>query len=151
MLSSFAISLAFLVAARNGVAFSTHVALLLTIAFTTVCWVVTAFVGPETDRKTLIEFYRKVRPFGPGWNHIREEAGLSGERSTDVRDNIPLALVGWVAGCAMIWSSLFTVGNYLYGRTGYALGLLLVFLLSGATLLAVVRRLWSGGAKGEAQ
>ena len=42
-------------------------ALLVTIAVTTVCWVATAYLGPQTDRKTLVEFYTKVRPFGPGW------------------------------------------------------------------------------------
>ncbi len=43
----------------------------------------------------------------------------------------------------MIWSSLFTIGNFLYGRTGYALGLLVVVIASGLVLLSVVRTLWS--------
>ena len=41
-----------------------------------------------------------------------------------------------------IWSSLFAVGNFLYGRTEYALGLLAVFVVSGLVLLSVIRRLW---------
>jgi len=143
MLSSFAVSAGFLVLARTGHPVSTHVALVATVAFTTVCWVVTAFVGPETDRDTLLNFYRKVRPFGPGWARVRKAAGLSADEGRDTRDNIPLALVGWVAGCTMIWSSLFTVGNVLYGRMGYAIGLLAVFVVSGMVLIAVVRRLWS--------
>jgi solute:Na+ symporter, SSS family len=53
-------------------------------------------------------------------------------------------LVGWVAGCAMIWSSLFTVGNFLYGRYTYALGLGAVFVISGLILLKVVNKLWTG-------
>ena len=91
-------------------------------------------------------FYEKVRPFGPGWNRIREEAGLGADAARTVGDNIPLALLGWVAGCTVIWSALFTVGNFLYGRTGYALGLLGVFVVSGLALLYVVQRLWSGGS-----
>ena len=47
------------------------------------------------------------------------------------RENIPLALLGWVAGSMAIWSSLFAVGNYLYGRTGYAIGLTIVFVITG--------------------
>ena len=58
-------------------------------------------------------------------------------------DNIPLALLGWVAGCTAIWSALFTVGNVLYGRTTAALGLGGVFVMSGLVLLWVVRRLWA--------
>ena len=46
--------------------FSTHAALLATVAITTVCWVATAYLGPETDREVLIDFWRKVRPGRPG-------------------------------------------------------------------------------------
>src|SRR6185436_21113404 len=77
MVSSFAVSLALLVLNKNGHPISTYAGLLVTIGFTTVCWVAAAFLAPPTDRKTLIEFYRKVKPFGPGWNQIRAEAGVS--------------------------------------------------------------------------
>jgi Na+/proline symporter len=142
MVSSFLVSLVLLVLARNGVHFSTHVALLVTIAFTTVSWVATAYLGPQTERAVLVDFYRKVRPVGPGWRRVREEAGLAEDAAPVTGDNIPLALLGWVAGCATIWSSLFTVGNLLYGRTGYALGCLAVFVVAGFTLVRVIGRLW---------
>ena len=58
------------------------------------------------------------------------------------RDNIPRALLGWVAGCIMIWSALFTVGNFLYGRMDYAAGLAVVFAASGFTVIRVVSRIW---------
>jgi hypothetical protein len=122
---------------------STHVALLLTIAATTICWVVTAYIGPETDRATLVAFYTKVRPFGPGWERVRREAGIGRDELRTQRDNIPLALVGWVSGCTVIWSALFTVGNFLYGRMPQALGLLGVFAVSSLVLLYVVQKLWS--------
>jgi len=118
-------------------------ALLMTIAVTTVCWVVTAYIGPQTDRKVLVEFYRKVRPFGPGWRRVREEAGISLQEARATHENIPMALLGWVAGCTVIWSSLFTVGNFLYGRTDYAVALLCVFVVSVIMLLRVINRLWS--------
>jgi hypothetical protein len=47
-----------------------------------------------------------------------------------------------MSGCIMIWSALFTVGNFLYGRTNYALGLLAVFAISGFIVIRVVQRLW---------
>ena len=142
MASSFLVSLALLVLARNGVHFSTHVALLVTIAVTTLSWVATAYLGPETDRKVLVEFYKKVRPFGPGWTAVREQAGLGDDPARTAGDNIPLALLGWVAGCATIWSALFTVGNVLYGRSGAALACLTVFVVAGVALVRVVGRLW---------
>jgi len=57
-------------------------------------------------------------------------------------ENMPLALLGWTSGCIVIWSSLFTVGNFLYGRYGYAALLLGVFVLSGIVLVGVIKRLW---------
>lgn len=149
MVSSFAVSVALLILNKNGVHVSTHIGLLITVAFTSVCWILTAFLGPETDRQTLIEFYNKVRPFGPGWRRIREEAGISGAEARATGQNIPLALLGWVAGCAVIWSSLFTIGNLLYGRMDYAIALFVVFVISGAALLFVVNKLWT--AKGSDQ
>ncbi len=143
MVSSFAVSIALLILSKNGIHLSTHGALLMTIAFTTFCWLLTVYIGPETDRHTLIEFYKRVRPFGPGWKKIREEAGVSEAEARATHENIPMALLGWVAGCATIWSSLFTVGNFLYGRTDYALMLLAVFVVSGSALLYVINRLWS--------
>ena len=150
MVSSFAISVVILVLNKNGAGISSHAALLFTVAVTTVGWVATAYWGPETDRATLIAFYRRVRPFGPGWARVRTEAGIPAEEAPAAGQNIPLALLGWAAGCAVIWSSLFTVGNFLYGRTGYALALLAVFAAATAVLLYVINRLWSGGQGGPA-
>jgi Na+/proline symporter len=143
MISSFAVSVGILILNKNGAPISTHLALLITIAFTTLCWVLTAFWGPQTDRQTLIEFYKKTRPFGPGWKVIREEAGISEAEAKATHENIPLALLGWVSGCAVIWSALFVVGNFLYGRTSYALLLLGVFVVSGLILLRIINKLWS--------
>ena len=109
---------------------------------TTICWVATAYLGPQTDRETLIAFYRKVHPAGPGWEPIRELAGVSETQEADAR-NFPLALLGWFAGCITIWAGLFTVGNFLYGRMGYAYGLLVVLVISSTVLIQVVRKLWS--------
>ena len=144
MISSFGVSAFLLVLRRQtDIEMSTHVALLVTIAITTVCWVATAFLAPQTDRETLIAFYKKVRPFGPGWRRIREASGISAEEAASTGENIPLALLGWTAGCAAIWSSLFAVGTFLYGRLMQAGLLTAVFVVSGAVLLWVINRLWS--------
>jgi SSS family solute:Na+ symporter len=119
------------------------------VAVTTICWVITAYVGPQTDQRVLIEFYRKVRPSGPGWAPIRAAAGISDAEARATADNIPLALLGWVVGSSMIWSALFTVGNLLYGRQSYALLMGAVFVVSGSILLYVIRQLWAGDGSSE--
>jgi Na+/proline symporter len=142
MVSSFAASIGFLLLRKSGVSIGTHQELFLTVLITTVCWLITAFAGPRTDREALVSFYRKVRPFGPGWAAIRRDAGVTEAEAWAKSDNIPLALLGWLCGTSMIWSSLFTVGNFLYGRTDTAMVLLAVFAASGLGLVAIVRRLW---------
>ena len=143
MASSFGVSIALLGLRTQGVVFSTHAALLATVAITTVCWVATAYLGPETDRDVLVNFWRKVRPFGPGWEPIRALVGPAALDTKVEGDNVPLALVGWLAGCTAIWSALFAEGNYLYGRMPQAILLTVVFLISSAVLTVVVRRTWA--------
>jgi SSS family solute:Na+ symporter len=144
MLSSFLISAVFLLLHKEGIVLGTTRELVITVAFTTLCWVITAFVGPQTDRQKLIDFYLKVHPFGPGWRDVRLAAGVSDTEAASYarKDNIPLAMLGWVSGISVIWSALFTIGNLLYGRTGYTVVLFIVFVVSGSTLIWVTRRLW---------
>jgi SSS family solute:Na+ symporter len=145
MISSFGFSVFLLVIRKFGVVVPTHYALILTVAVTTVCWMLTAYLGPQNDRETLIRFYKKVRPFGPGWAKVRKEAGLTEAQAKTAHENFPLSLVGWVSGSLTIWSALFTVGNFLYGRYAYAFALLGVFVVSGLVLIRVVTRLWDKG------
>jgi solute:Na+ symporter, SSS family len=144
MMSSFLVSLALLVLARNGIQFTTHKALLITIAVTTVCWVATAYLAPQTDRDVLVAFYLQTRPAGPGWGPIRRDPRVTGSHETGAVENIPMAIVGWVSGCTLVWSALFTIGNFLYGRTGAGTLLLVVTVVSGLTVIWVVRTLWAG-------
>jgi Na+/proline symporter len=138
MASSFAVSVGLLVLKTQGIVFSSHTALLATVAITTVCWVATAYLGPETDREVLIAFYRKIRPGGPGWRPIRDVAGPV---AADEGDDMPLALLGWLAGSTAIWSALFAEGNYLYGRMPQAIFLTVVFAVSSLALVFVMRRM----------
>ena len=143
MISSFGFSILLLILRKVGLIIPTHYALILTVLATTAVWVLTAFLGPKTDPQTLVKFYKKVRPFGPGWEPIRKEAGVSKAEARTTGDNFPVALIGWVSGSLTIWSALFAVGNFLYGRTTYALVLLGIFIASGLVLLRVINRLWA--------
>ena len=144
MLSSFLISLVFFILKRQGTEIATDRQLIFTVIVTTICWVAAAYLGPQTDKQTLIDFYKKVQPFGPGWKAIRLISGVSdAEVATwQKTDNIPLAMLGWVTGTVLIWSALFTVGNFLYGRLTYGFGLLAISVVSGVILIGVVKKLW---------
>jgi hypothetical protein len=144
MVSSFGVSILFLILVKSGYAIGTAEQLLLTVIVTTVCWLATAYLGPKNDPQVLIDFYRKVRPFGPGWKQVRAKAGISAaETAADARTaNFSLSLLGWFCGSIMIWSALFAVGNFLYGRLGYALGLTAIFVVTAAVVIHVVKRIW---------
>jgi solute:Na+ symporter, SSS family len=143
MLSSFGMSILFLILTKSQAAPSTAAQLLITVAVTTVCCLAAAYLGPQTDEATLVSFYKKVHPNGPGWRPIQVKAGISDAQATmDRAENFPLSLLGWFAGCIMIWSALFTVGNFLYGRMGYAAALFAVFAVTAVILIRVVQRIW---------
>jgi hypothetical protein len=55
---------------------------------------------------------------------------------------MPMATIGWISGCVVIWSSLFAIGNFLYGRFTSAIELTAMFVISGLTLLWVINHLW---------
>ncbi len=145
MISSFLMAVVFLMMNRSGAAISADQQLLIAVAVTTVCWITTAYLGPKTEMRTLVSFYEKVRPFGPGWKRIRIAAGVSEAEAASwaKTDNIPMALLGWVTGTVLIWSALFMVGNLLYGRMELAYLLLAFSLVSGSILIGVIRRLWA--------
>ncbi|AMW05868.1 sodium:solute symporter family protein [Gemmatimonas phototrophica] len=117
------------------------------VGITTVAWLVTAFVGPQTDRATLLAFVRKVKPAGPGWTSQRAEAGISDQVVAE-ENRMGTSLLGWISGCVVIWSSLFAIGNFLYAsgdasRLTDAWILTAVFAVSGFVLLGVTRKLWA--------
>jgi SSS family solute:Na+ symporter len=146
MATSFTISVVFFTMKKAGHGLPFAQTVLYSVAFTTVCWLVTAFVSAPTSRERLIAFYKKVHPAGPGWTKIREEAGVSESEAALQGDHMGKATLGWISGCLTIWSSLFAIGNFLYGRTPTALALTAVFVVSGSVLLYVVNRLWDKSA-----
>lgn len=142
MISSFTVSVVFFIMKKTGHALPFAQTIVCSVALTTICWMIAAFTTTATDRARLVAFYLKVRPAGPGWTVIRDAAGVSATEAARHGDNMGQATLGWISGCITIWSSLFAIGYFLYGRTSTALALSAVFVVSGLTLLRVVNHLW---------
>jgi Na+/proline symporter len=128
---------------------------IIQVALTTLSWLIAAYVGPQTDRATLIAFCQKVKPAGPGWTDIRAEAGIS-DAEIAQENRIGSAFVGWIAGCALIWGSLFAIGNFLYSsgdpkRLTMAWILTAVTVVSGTVLLKVTQQLWADSTASQAR
>jgi hypothetical protein len=74
---------------------------------------------------------------------VRLAAGIPADDPVTRQDNIPLALLGWFTGSILIWAALFALGNFLYGRMGYAIVLTVIAAVTGTVLVKVVQQLWS--------
>jgi Na+/proline symporter len=102
--------------------------MLVTVAITTVVWIVVTFAtAPEPDT-VLQAFYRRVRPGGPGWARISEAAGFG-------REPIPggaLAWTNWIAGIVAVYATLFGIGKVVFGDLGRGIGLLALALVAFA-------------------
>ena len=101
---------------------ATAVVMLVTVACSTVVWLVATFAtAPEPD-PVLEAFYRRVRPGGPGWARISTKLGYG-------REPIPggaLAWTNWVAGIVAVYATLFGIGKIVFGFTGVGVAMLAV-------------------------
>ncbi len=139
MIASFGVSALLLVVKKQGYALPEPWPLVTTVAVTSLVWVATAFLTPPTPREQLLRFVRLVRPPGPGWKEHRAAAGVSADANS-----LPLALLGWMLGCAGVWAGLFCAGSFLLGHPIRGWVLLAVFVACAAGVLAVIPRLWRG-------
>jgi Na+/proline symporter len=109
--------------------------MLLTTGLTTGLWLlVTLLTQPETEA-TLQHFYTLVRPSPLGWSRF----ATAEERAQPA---LRFHFFHWVLGFSLVYTTLFGVGNILFGRT--ALGL--EMLVAAAALLAVL--FWSLNRRG---
>jgi Na+/proline symporter len=137
MVSSFLVAVAFFVVNKSGVTVAAHTSLLITIAVTTIVWVAATYMTPPTDQKTLTEFYRLVRPPGPGWKVVEADA-----RAGSSPDSLTTALLGWVLGCFMVYAALFGAGSFLYGRSAQGIAWSVVLVVSTIGLVKLIPRMW---------
>ena len=94
--------------------------LVVSVAITTAGWLVITMITEPEDNETLINFYRKIRPLGPGWNTIIHQADVK-DPGTDNNSELTASLMCWFLGCVLIYSCIFGTGFLIYGdiATGF--------------------------------
>jgi Na+/proline symporter len=137
MVSSFLIAFILFFARRAGYALPDALTLVVPVLLTTVVWIVTTLMTRPTDRATLVRFYQLVRPAGRGWDAVRAEANVGPSP-----DSLSLALLGWVCGCAFVYSALFGSGSFLYGFMAPGLVWSVIFVVSGIGLIRLLPAMW---------
>jgi len=87
-----------------------------------VVWVTATYLTRPVDEQHLVEFYRRVRPGGPGWRRIAALAGDSDVPTLFTANNV----FAYIASVVAIYSMLFGMGQFLFGHylTGSVLALL---------------------------
>lgn len=95
--------------------------LLVAVAITTVVWIVTTYLTAPETKATLRTFYKITRPGGPGWKKVVEEAKAEDDIVIDTRDEgrkweMPLQILCVFIGAVSIYSSLFSIGSFVYAK-----------------------------------
>ncbi len=117
------------------------VKLLLAVSITTIVWMVVTYATRPESMEVLIAFYEKVHPGGPGWTMVIEEAEHQGLLFSQEKKtwDLPLSLLSVVLGTMGIYSALFSVGNFIYGK--WMLGFILLSICMASSFLVI--RLWN--------
>jgi Na+/proline symporter len=137
MASSFTLAVGVVVLQKQGLSLSPPVTLVITVAVTTMVWMVATWMTAPTDPETLARFYRLVRPAGPGWAAVRARCG-----GLAPADDLGAALTGMLASCLCVYSALFGVGHYLMGHTTAAAVSGLALVAGAVVMIRAIVRLW---------
>ena len=80
--------------------------LLITVIVTTIAWVVVTFATKPESEETLVRFFERVRPNTAGWGPIAKNVA-----SVEANDSLGLGLLDWIAGCGLVYGTLFGIGK----------------------------------------
>ncbi len=97
--------------------------------FVTASWLIGMFLTKPDPTEALKEFYRRVRPAGPGWRPI---AKLCPE--VKITDSLGADIFAWVIGCIFCYSSFFAMTAMYFLRWKVVTILLTVSIISGTLL-----------------
>jgi SSS family solute:Na+ symporter len=87
----------------------------MVVLITTFVWVVVTFMTKPDDDETLVKFYKKTKPGGPGWKRIKDLAKLN-ESKNNSEWIVPRGILCMILGCFAIYSALFSTGYFIYGE-----------------------------------
>ena len=108
------------------------------VLVTTSIWLIVTFITPSDDTDTLVKFYNKTKPGGPGWNIIKNNSGISNEKEDWI---VPRGIICMIIGCISIYSALFSTGYLIYGEIDLGLIFLLITIISGYLLFKYSKKI----------
>jgi Na+/proline symporter len=119
---------------------------LIVVGVTTLGWIAAVFLGPVESEATLRNFYRRIRPAGPGWKAVTDRARLEGQLvDCQSTGRLGREIFFALTGCVAIYGLLFSTGYLLYGQ--YRSGVISLTLSMVAALCLWLN--WKKVASGE--
>ena len=100
--------------------------LLIGVGFTTFSWLLVTILTKPTDDDKLMEFYKKIKPYGVGWNGFISKLDI--KRINDKGDSAMRDLFLVFLGVLMVYFGLFGIGYILYNQM--VIGVVLLILSS---------------------
>jgi Na+/proline symporter len=103
--------------------------MLITVGITTVVWLTVTLLTPAEPRDKLVEFYRRVRPAGPGWRPIAAIAP-----DVEPSESLVAQFANWILGCVLIYTTLFAIGKLIFKEWYEGLAYSLVAVIAAALI-----------------
>ena len=100
--------------------------LLIGVGVTTFSWLLVTILTKPTDDDKLMEFYKKIKPYGVGWNGFISKLNI--KRINDKGDSAMRDLFLVFLGVLMVYFGLFGIGYILYNQM--VIGIVLLILSS---------------------
>ena len=100
--------------------------LLIGVGVTTFFWLLVTILTKPTDDDKLMEFYKKIKPYGVGWNGFISKLNI--KRINDKGDSAMRDLFLVFLGVLMVYFGLFGIGYILYNQM--VIGVVLLILSS---------------------
>ena len=100
--------------------------LLIGVGVTTFSWLFVTILTKPTDDDKLMEFYKKIKPYGVGWNGFISKLNI--KRINDKGDSAMRDLFLVFLGVLMVYFGLFGIGYILYNQM--VIGVVLLILSS---------------------
>ncbi len=116
-----------------GFTFESHYELVLSVFITTLSWILVTLLTKPTENSRLLEFYKKIKPYGIGWNKFLKNNNIA-VKNKEFKESPMSDLLSMFLGIVLVYSGLFGIGYLLYGNITYSLILFFLLFISAYKL-----------------
>jgi Na+/proline symporter len=104
--------------------------LLVTVTLTSIVWLTTTMLTRPESPATLEHFYLRVRPQRWGWRRVAVDVD-----DTTTSESFGLQIIDWIAGCGLVYGTLFGIGKIVLGSMLEGMGYLVFACICAAIII----------------